>query len=378
VLPGAVLHSEYAGGALDYVTRAFGEVTLLRIPERLFADAEEESIILLAAGRGDEPGALGARDVEAAVTLGDPGDRSGLAAVADIKMGSIPSAARRAFERAIALEDVVDLGAVARVRLGVVTGANAFFVRAARDIHKVDGIQSHPVVARSAWLAHPTWTSKDQRTKRLCGGRTELLVVRPAWRRRGQFARELDEAETAALDKRSHCRRRKKWWVLEDFHVPDAFLPYMGAVARGLVLNRARATSTNAIHRVDFTEGAEQTAVIGSSWTTLASLATELCGRHYGGGVLKLELSAAQGLPVVPDGISTKIVEASDQLFRAGKSSAARDLLDREVLIRRLGLSAGEVGALAEGTAVLKDRRLLRSNGEAGAAAASGPSCSLC
>lgn len=362
VLPGAMLQASYADSVVRFLEGRFDSVRLLRLRERLFADAEEEAVILLASGRGsgtaralvEDVGATSALDTMLSAASGSP--------VADIKTGLLTTTTRALLTRALADPRVMELRDIASVRIGVVTGANEFFVRPMSKLPGVVGTRGVPVVSRSAWLKRPVWDSDDLAEHDEAGDATRLLVIDKAWRRRGVLATQIAEAETAGVDARSHCKRRGgKWWVLHDVRAPHAFLPYMGATPRGLVRNESWATCTNAVHRVDFTSEVAREVVCASTWTSLYSVCAELYGRHYGGGVLKLEPSAAKDLPVITHLTDRDGLSEANRLFAAGDGASARAQLDDVFLRVELGMTATEIKALQQAAKALRDWRVQAS-----------------
>lgn len=263
-------------------------------------DAQEEAVIVLADQLGAGPTRARAADVDSVEALGEClGARMATAGlpVSEIKWGPLTKATRDRLTELLADKRVSRLASIATIRIGVVTGANEVFVRAPEEIPDLVGVRGFPVVSRSAWLTTPAFREADLAARDSVGDRTRLLVIERAWRRRGRLAEELTGWEAESVDERSHCRRRERWYCLSDIRPPDAFLPYMGASPRGLVLNASGATCTNAIHRVDFADGIDGAVVAASTWTSLFEVCAEIFGRHYGGGVLKLEPTAAGAVP---------------------------------------------------------------------------------
>jgi hypothetical protein len=143
----------------------------------------------------------------------------------------------------------------------------------------------------------------------------------------------------AAARLRSHCRRRTPWWALNDVEVPAAFFPYMSGTAPRLVENKSKCTCTNAIHRVSWDASvskAHRAGIVASTWTTWSGVVMEALGRHYGGGVLKVEPSAAKNALVVPtDGIG--LLAELEAVCRDRGQRAARQVAD-EYFAPLLGL----------------------------------------
>jgi hypothetical protein len=362
VLPGAVLNAAYATSVLDFVAERFRRLTLVRLTRRLF-EADEESVVMLADGRG-EPSerTVAYHEVDNVDDLLDPGDRKVTvlrAAGYRFKQAALPEATAELFDRILADSRVTTLGAVARVRLGIVTGANEFFVRPVDRLPRQAGVRTRTVIPRSRWLQAARWTESDLRRLERQGEPTRLLYVSSAATPREPLRQEIDAAVAKGFASRSHTGRRDPWYALTDRATPDAFLPYMGAHPRGLALNQARSLCTNAVHRVNWRDSMEAPvhSVVLASWSTLFSFAAELFGRHYGGGILKLELADAQRLPILTQSLDEATVLSVDRLLREHGLEAGRRYADQLLLKEVLELSDGEVDLLRASSRQLRERR---------------------
>ena len=88
------------------------------------------------------------------------------------------------------------------------------------------------------------------------------------------------------------CRVRAPWWKVPRVAVPDAFLTYMNHDTPRIVTNRAGVACLNSIHGVTFADAHRQLAMDllpMAALNTVTLLGSELVGRSYGGGVLKIE-----------------------------------------------------------------------------------------
>ncbi len=141
LLPGAAIQADYATTVWMHLARCYATVTLIRVGERVFPDALEETVVLLARDRQPttraprQPLVLDIASVdELARELGTDPTAASLrrrGRALDRARTDLPS--RRL--RAIAADHhaSAQLGDVADVRIGIVTGANGFFLRTPTD-----------------------------------------------------------------------------------------------------------------------------------------------------------------------------------------------------------------------------------------------------
>lgn len=365
LLPGAAIQADYASSVWTHLARRYEAVTLVRVGERVFADALEETVVLLAAGRResiragrlplvvevDSFSALAA-ELKADPTAGQLRKRA--RGIADSRSGLT---ARRLRNIAAGHKASCRLGDIADIRIGIVTGANSFFVRTPDDVivRTLSAREALPVVPGSQSLRGSGWRAEDDAASVKDGKRNRLLCLDPTLQLTGKLAEAISSAEAEKLGEHSHCRRRAKWWAIDPGKPPDAFLSYMAGSPRGLVVNDAQSRCINGVHRVTWKVDDAETYVL-STWTSLWALAVEQSARHYAGGVLKLEPGKAPELPVVRyDGLHA--LTELDELLRTEGIRAARRYADDLVLRGTLGWSRQQLDAVKMAVDRLSERR---------------------
>lgn len=376
VLPGAFLFSDYALTVRRRVIESFSEVTVVLVTERLFSEAEQTSVLLLASGRGlpscelrigvawssREVGTL-CKDVPR-LTERIPRSISAKQWLRRL----LPKAACALYDELRVDRRVRKLGHYATVGIGTVTGCNRLFIipePALRSL-KVRSNLVQPVLSRALHLRGLVFKRADYNTLVSLGHPTNLLQLA-----RGCLSPELRNylrrARRQQIHKRYKCRIRSPWYSVGNVQVPPAFLHYMSAFLPHIVLNSSGATCSNAIHQVFWRRRlrlAERRSLALSSVTSLFQMSAELCGRSYGGGVLKLEPSEAEKLSVIAlssfrSGTVAKF-GTIDSYLRAANREAATDLADRVVLRSCLGLSKADCAELAGAINLLRRMRLPR------------------
>lgn len=351
ILPIAATYAGYASEVWRFLQASFGAVETIVLRDRAFENTREQVVILLASQRGGNAAQVRAT---VAATLADV--ESLLAAsrttrlapdepprgVAAWKWDALDESMKELWSGLYSSELARPLEDHARIRIGVVTGANGFFVRLPDDpLLAGPGVTAPAILGTSRLLRTPSWTGSNK-TSRYS---KRLLVIDTDRAPRGALADAIAQAELHGLHQRHHCALRAPWWALTDIDVSDAFLGYMGASAHALVRNSARALCTNAVHRVDWRGLADPDGLTASSWSSLFRMSAELFGRHYGGGVLKLEPAAAKRLPLLD---AREFVESFPAVDKAASRSSASSIAAADrVLGKVFGLTPAELSCLS-------------------------------
>ena len=356
LLPGAFLHTEYAGAVRDQLARAFETVYLFPIRERLFEETQEEVVAVCAEGAhrpgpspqirvGDVEGALGL-----ACALESPDDHS--RPFVPRRDGGgwlralVEPEAVEAYDRIVAGGDVIRLGEVALPQIGVVTGNNGFFLlteeeRRERELPR-DAFQH--VIRRLAHVPGLYATDDDIRGM-VEDGRRALLLAPSNGSVDDALQAYLDEGEAAGVPKAQKCRTRSPWYLPKHTEAPPAFVHCMTASWPRIVVNESAATCTNNVVRLSWRPAPTLSAQRGNdplTWAALAlgalsslsQLSAELVGRSYGGGILKVEPTELRrlALPVLPRRVVEETAPEVDRHLRSGNPARATAVVDAAVL----------------------------------------------
>ena len=365
LVPVSIIHARYAEPVLLKLRDSFAEVRLIKLAERLFAGTQVQSVIVACAGYGHGPGSIMVTDVKAVAGLRGALERPlDLVDLDNRKGWSLQSLSR--YERSTwtdvaGSDNVVSLGSVADIRIGVVTGANRFFVQPAKVTQTLIGPGCHAigVVERASDLGIAVLHEMDLSRPSIGQGSRRLLAISQGFGElRLPLQKMISQAEVDGLHLRSHTARRAVWYQLVDTAIPDAFLPYMASAPQPITLNNAGATSTNGVHRLWWrSNDTEIEDAVAGTWTSLFRLGAELVGRHYGGGVLKLEPADARCLliPVV-DGAGGFLPQL-DSMVRQHGILAALEFADDLILHRGLGVDTPTLGLLRSAAKSLAIKR---------------------
>jgi adenine-specific DNA-methyltransferase len=377
VVPAELAQTTYGVTTLQALCGNFARVRLISFCRNWFADAQQETFLLLAEGRGGRCGSAELIPLNTIHELGtcvlnetdrgfeirpDPNMLLGLA-----YLGAEARAVWQEVSETVGVASLHQLGDVAN---GYVSGANHFFHRS-----RSDALQ--PAIPEG-WLI-PTARSirslrgleyrlDDVFNNERAGVAHHLVLPRE----NELFASDdralaafLAEGTRQGIPGRYKCRSRNPWWCVPGLILADVLLPYMiGAMPRSAV-NSARALYPNSLHGIRLLPGISPERVAFGLLSSFSLLSMELEGRSYGGGVLKLEPSELQRVRVVlgtlPEREFSAVFTQADELLRQGRSEEAVGLADRALLIDQLGLDKSARDALVGARRLLLDRRTERS-----------------
>lgn len=280
-------------------------------------------------------------------------------------------AERGVLEQAAHHADVHPFAEVASVDVGIVTGANKFFLVPDETVAQYELWDwAHPMFGRSDHVPGVVYDDAVHAENRRRGKPTNFLWFPDG----GEGAlssgarRYLRAGEAQGLHQRYKCRIRTPW-----YRVPSVRTAPVGLLKRchhypRLILNTANAFTTDTAYRVSPNDG-QAARLVSCFVNSLTALSAELEGRHYGGGVLELVPSEIEKLLLpMPRGVPADI-RALDTSVRTAEQPDAL-LRDRDSrLLAPLGLGALERDTLrgAWQRLVRRRQRVADAAGEDGA-----------
>jgi len=371
VLPAELLQVGYAGQLREYLARNYESLTIATFRSLIFSGIQQETV-LLAGVRGQGTTARVhwvELENETELSAGQLEPRDGV--VVDLnhareKWTRYYLDARelelvRRIERSGAL---TNLGELADIDVGIVTGQNDFFVLSEADA-TLRGLKKSclPLVSRSAQIPGVVLRRADWAKLTANGYRTLLLQLGPVDRDKlsAKALTYVRAGEELGYHEGFKCRiRQPRWWNVPSVWIPDGFLLRQIHDGPRVVANAAKVTCTDTIHRVRTHKGVDIRSVAYASVNSLTFAFAELYGRSYGGGVLELEPREAESLPYPkPSRVTAESLREVDSLIRRRETVAALSLVDSQLLTQS-GFAADEIATLRGVWQKLFRRRLGR------------------
>ena len=371
VIPAELLQVNYAARLRQFLSEQFSEITLLTFKTLLFEGIQQEVVLLL--GERNGKAHSGVRTIE----LEDINDVLSYqhTEFAPEQLKPMSHSTEKWTQYFLDVDEILLLrelrydarltmaGQVMEVDVGIVTGLNEFFVLLDSQAQQ-NGLTDyvHPLVGRSGQLRGLSFTE--------CDWQYQVDQNLPAYLLQAPDV-DFDQlplavkAYVAEGEKRNYhggykCRIRKRWYIVPSVWTPDAFMLRQVHAFPKIVLNQARVTCTDTIHRVRFKPGVDASVVTLAFTNSLTFAFAEVIGRSYGGGVLELEPNEAESLPLPLLGGEQLDLEQLDGLVRAGEIDKVLDITDEVLLRRGLGLGSYETEMLRHIWQKLRDRRIQR------------------
>lgn len=358
VLPAELLSVDYASSIREFLTASFTRVRVVSLPSGQFADAQVDVVLLLAEGfnqgQSDHIELTSWNETKGATLPGKADSR--LETEAGMRW-TRPLLDRDSGRTAARLHQgdrdaVRGLAAWGRIRIGTVTGNNRFFILRTSEIVSLglspaDFVPVIPPRLRFGAqvlavdrLTFDAWNAADE----------ALWLFKPALPLRASALAYLLRGKESGVDRGYKCRQRSDWWNVPLAQNSDVFLSYMSAEAPRVRANPLQVAHTNSSHGIALMPQHRQLGMATLPLMMLSSqvlLDAEICGRKYGGGVLKLEVSEAMRLGVPSPAVAARVADLLSEIEKPvqerlvdGDLRGASSIVDVVVMGEGLGIGA--------------------------------------
>ena len=368
IIPAEIIHVTHAQSLRSYLGKECRRLVIVDPEELWFEGTLQGAVILMAekrSGPRQKAQGLGMVPVRGreflrrspAELFATPQSINGKTVAGKWTRALLDLETRQLFDELEAHPDVHRFEDVARVDVGIVTGANKFFLVSDETVETY-GLSkyAHPMFGRSEHCPGVIYDERQHAANVERGSPTNFLWFddAPAKMKSGP-RRYIKVGEGEKLHTRYKCRIRVPW-----FKVPSVYSTEVGMLKRShdtprLIINRIGAYTTDTAYRIRTHDIAGE-RLVGCFLNPLTALSAELEGRHYGGGVLELIPSEIERL-LVPLPADTAIdLEALDDSVRTCPTHQTLERQGKEVL-GALGISKAKQASALDGWRKLRDRR---------------------
>ncbi|MCY3866894.1 MAG: N-6 DNA methylase [Chloroflexi bacterium] len=368
VVPAEIIHVLHARSLREYIGENARKIILVDPEELWFSNTLQGAVLLLAEKRGDKyeraegVGVYSVRGREFVnrdpdVIFDFPHPINGKTVEGKWTRALLEPRTRSLIDDLTALKSVRRFAEIATVDVGIVTGANKFFLVSDETVQRF-GLDkwSHPMFGRSQHCPGIIYDQVQHISNAEKGYPTNFIWFKDRSVENSPAAKAyILQGEQSNLNKRYKCRVRKPWYA-----VPSVYSTQIGMLKRAhhvprLILNELNAYTTDTAYRISVKEGTARQLVYNFV-NPLTALSAELEGRHYGGGVLELVPSEIEQLLIpVPTNVKPEL-SLLDRLIRFESTDEVMQRQGRTIL-SPLGISISEQNELILGWKRLRDRR---------------------
>ena len=309
VIPSEILHVLYAQGLREYLLSSCSKILLID-PEDLWFDDTLQGAMLLLAQKNKESSEeshvaiIRTRGTDFA--LGDPSELFENAEYISEDVLSqkwtyalLSKEELAAYKRVRASKAIFNFNQLADVDVGIVTGANKFFLVSDVVVQQYSlSAKAHPMFGRSEHCPGIIY-DHDQHHENKAKGYPSNFLYFDGEQDGDTYAEYLAVGVAQDIPSRYKCRIRTPWYKVPSvFSTPVSMLKRSNGMPR-LILNRLNAYTTDTAYRITPSAEVDAATLVTCFLNSVTALSAELEGRFYGGGVLELVPSEIERL-VVP------------------------------------------------------------------------------
>lgn len=371
VLPAEILQVSYAKPLREFLAHFYNKVNIVSFQKLVFPDIQQEVVLLLCEKNMTKTHLiehLELRDAEALKTLDIAKLKSPQKKI-DFKSNKwtfyfLEQEEIDFFERLKKENIIPRLGTYAKVEVGITTGANPFFTVPLSTVKEYELEKyAKPLVGRSVQVPSAVFTSSDWEKNKRDEARTHLLVFpkKSELNNSSKADAYIKWGEDENIHQGYKCSIREEWQIIPSIRVSEALFIRRNNLYPKLIINEAKAYTTDTMHRVTSKENVNLKALTASYYNSVSLAFSEICGRSHGGGVLELMPSEVEDILLPYDENNVELLLLIDSMIREKRD--INDILkitNQKILKDNFGLSDNDIDLADRIWKKLSSRRLKR------------------
>lgn len=371
VLPAEILQVSYAQQLRTFLAHFYNKINIISFEKLVFPDIQQEVVLLLCEKDQSEE-----HHIEH-IELRDAGELKSL----DLYRLKFPKkridfkSNKWTFyflgqDEIDFLENVAEnrkvptIGNYANVEVGITTGSNDFFTVPLSTIEEFDlGDYAKPMVGRSVQVNSVIFKEDDWLKNKYSEAKAHLLVFPESKKlsKQNGAVKYIAHGEELGINNGYKCRIRDDWFVVPSLKLSDALFIRRNNIYPKLIINEAKAYTTDTMHRVFLKQNTDLNAFTASYYNSLSLAFAEVSGRSHGGGVLELMPNETERILLPYNENNSKLLGRIDSLIRDKKPiEKVLEVTNKQILQQNYGLTTQEVEYANSIWRKLSSRRLNR------------------
>lgn len=372
VLPAAILQVSYAKQLRNFLAHFYNKINIISFKKLVFSNIQQEVVLLLCDKSKNGSHLIEHLELENADELKTIDVLKLRSPKKQIAFKSnkwtfyfLEQCEIDFIENLLHQKTILPLGHYAKVEVGMTTGYNKFFT-VPLYIVKQYRLQKFAkrMVGRSVQVFSLIFNENDWKLNSKLGVRAYFLKFPPVRELRNnkkalEYIRQGEEKE---IHKGYKCSIRDEWQIVPSAWVSEALFVRRNHIYPKLIINQAKAYTTDTMHRVTSNVNANLKAFTASYYNSLSFASAEICGRSHGGGALELMPNEVENILMPYNDENAEILDQIDEMMREKKSiDEILAFTDTIVLKQRFGFSDAEIKLVNNIWKKLANRRLNRN-----------------
>lgn len=372
VVPAEILQVSYAKGLRKFLAGFYNKINIVSFKKLVFPGIQQEVVLLLCEKNSGSDHRIEHLEVNDASDLGK------------INVSSLRSPKKRIdfnsnkwtfyfldqieidfLEKLLSDQNLMTIGSFAKVEVGITTGSNPFFTVPKSIVEDYDLHDfARPMVGRSVQVGSAVFTSEDWELNHETGARANFLKFPTIKEINGnkRAINYIKQGEEAGIHKGYKCGIRNEWQIVPSTRISDALFIRRNNLYPRLIINQAKAHTTDTMHRVWVKQGVDIESFTASYYNSLSLAFAEICGRSHGGGVLELMPNEVENIPLPYNDLNKELLPEIDERLRQGDTiQNILESTNEQILRRNFGFSSKEIQLADSIRKKLSERRLNRS-----------------
>jgi adenine-specific DNA methylase len=371
VLPAEILQVSYAQTLREFLAKFYNKINIVSFKKLVFPDIQQEVVLLLCEKNKSDTHLiehLELKDASALKNLDITKLKSPKKKI-DFKSNKwtfyFLTQKEISFLERLQKENIIQkFGSYAKVEVGITTGANPFFTVPLSTVEEYDLDEyAKPMVGRSVQVSSVIFTKPDWNKNRNSKARSHLLTFPKMAELNGSIGARnyIALGEEEKINEGYKCRIRDEWQIIPSLRISDALFIRRNNLYPRLIINKAKAYTTDTMHRVTVNSDVDIKALTASYYNSLSLAFAEICGRSHGGGVLELMPNEVENILLPYSKINAELLPQIDKMIRAKTDiSEVLKFTNKKILKDNLGFSDEDIKIADSIRIKLSSRRLNR------------------
>ena len=369
VLPAEILQVSYAKPLREFLAHFYNKVNIVSFEKLVFPHIQQEVVLLLCEKNKSKTHLiehLELRDADALKKL-DVSKLKSPKKKIDFKSNKwtfyfLEQEEIDFLERLQQNKVIKKMGDYAKVEVGITTGSNPFFTVPLSTVKEYELEEyAKPLVGRSVQVPSAIFTKNDWKKNREIEAKTHLLTFPKVQELKKRAKEYIELGESQKIHKGYKCRIREEWQIVPSLRISDALFIRRNNKYPKLIINEAKAYTTDTMHRVTVKEDINLEALTASYYNSISLAFSEICGRSHGGGVLELMPNEVEEILLPYDKNNSELLPTIDKMIREKRDiSEILKITNEQILKENLGFSQKEIDLADKIWKKLSTRRLNR------------------